>query len=329
MTRASLLALLAAVLLAGIAPDRAGAAEEPIRIGIHPAGARTGFIEVSLDPGATTTVSIDIVNAGGSMVVRTYSADAFTLVNGGFGAKFEADPRTGPVAWLGYEAESLELETGMVVTRSATVSVPRGTPPGEYIAALVVQNEQPLPAASAGGLQQVVRSALAVVIDVPGPRVIAFSVGRADHAFAAGTSIIGFPAANEGNALVRPAAAFRLESGAGTPISTLDVTLDSFYGGLAARIEFPLDAALAPGRYCATLVLSNDGAPIANSGRDCFDVGARVDPSGLPSGVPTGGPASPGGLSDDGGWIPGLLVLLLVISLWLIILFKRRRRDRP
>jgi hypothetical protein len=335
MTRASRLALLVAVLvavlLAAVAPAPAGAAEEPIRIGIHPAGERTGFIEVSLDPGTTATVSIDIVNAGGSVVVRTYAADAFTLVNGGFGARFEADPHTGPVAWLGYEAQSLELDTGAVVTRSATVSVPPGTPPGEYIAALVVQNEQPVPVASAGGLQQVVRSALAVVIDVPGPRLIALSVGDAEHVFAAGTSVIGFPAANEGNELVRPAAAFRLESSAGTPIASLDVTLDSFYGGLPARIEFPLDAALAPGRYCATLVLSNNGAPIANTGRDCFDVSAApVDPSGLPSGAPIPGP-SPGGLSDGGGWIPGLLVLLflvLVISLWLLIVFKRRRRDR-
>ncbi len=332
MTRASRLALLAALLVAVIAPAPAGAAEEAIRIGIHPAGERTGFIELSLDPGTSAPVSIDIVNAGGSLVVRTYAADAFTLVNGGFGARFEADPRTGPVAWLGYEAQSLELDTGAVVTRSATVSVPQGTPPGEYIAALVVQNEQPVPVASAGGLQQVVRSALAVVVQVPGPRVIAFSLGEAEHAFAAGTSIIGFPAANEGNALVRPAAAFRLESSAGTPIRTLDVTLDSFYGGLPARIEFPLEAPLAPGRYCATLVLSNNGAPIANSGRDCLDVGAAlVDQSGQPSAGPAPGPTSPGGRSGGSGWIPGLLVLLvliLVISLWLVILLRRRRRRR-
>lgn len=329
MNRARRFALLLSVVLGAAAVHPATAAEDEIRLGIHPAGQTAGFVELELDAGSNTTVRVDIVNAGSAIRARTYAADAFTLVNGGFGARTEAEPKSGAAAWLGYEAASLELASGEVSTHSVSVNVPPATPPGDYIAALVVQNEEPVAVGSAGGLQQIVRAALAVVIDVPGPRLTALSVGPVEHAFAAGTSVIGFPVGNDGNVRVRPTAAFRLESSAGAPIETVDAALDSFYAGLPGRVEFPLDEPLMAGTYCARLVLSVDSAPVANSGRICFDVGdAPAVASAGPSSAPDP-PDQPTATPAVGSFVGPILVVLLVLGLaLLLVMFLTRRRRR-
>jgi hypothetical protein len=327
-------ALAASVATLLLAATPTAAADDVIRVGIHPAGQRSGFVELRLNPGERKSVAIDLVNNGTDLLVRTYVADAYTIVNGGFGARFEADPRTGPATWLDYAATSVSMSAGEVVTSTATVTVPAGTRPGEYIAALVIQNEEPIAIGSASGLQQVVRAALAIVVDVPGARRSALSVGHAEHSFAAGTSIVGFPAMNDGNVRIRPDADFRLESATGGLVASADVALDSFYAGLPARVEIALDAPLAPGSWCARLVLRAPGAPDADSGRTCFLLTEDSPIPSNPGGGPTGTAPGTGADGDAGRSAPGWsigegagLLLAAVLSL-LLIRWRRRSEDR-
>jgi hypothetical protein len=215
-------------------------------------------VTIQLRPGERTHVDVDLVNNGSAALqVRTFAADAYSLVNGGFGARLEGSEATGATRWLDYLAGALELRPSEPVTRSVAVSVPPNTAPGEYTAALVVQNADPIGVDGRAGMKQTVRAAMAVIVDVPGDRHPHLSIGGVDHAYSAGTSIVGFGVENDGDIRLRPTASFELRSATGQSLGQLDAPLDSIYAKTTTRVELPLTAALDPGTYRARLVLSD------------------------------------------------------------------------
>jgi hypothetical protein len=305
---------LASALLAGalLTAGTATATDAPIRLAIRPsAGNSEGYVTLHLRPGQTGKLALDLVNAGASPVrARTYAADAYSTINGGFGARLETDPSTGPTTWLDYAPQTFELAPGKTVSRELAVAVPKSTSGGEYTAALVIQNETPVAIEGQDTVLQVVRSAMAVIIDVPGERHPAMSINGVDHAFAVGTSVVGFGVTNGGDVRLRPTAAFELQSASGEAITRVDAPLDSLYASTTTRVELPLDGPLGVGRYRARLILTDQPTTTtADSGWLEFTIGQAATPTG-----------------SDPPWL--LLLVLVAAVLAATVLLTGRARTR-
>lgn len=234
------------------------AAEPAVKLSITPEGVSGSYFELTMKPGEMRELAVVIGNHGTAMVpVRTYAADVYTIVNGGFGARLSGEPTGETTSWVTYQSEVLSIEPGSGIRRTFTVTVPLDAAPGERITSLVVQNDKPDSTGTGVVIQQVLRQAVAVAITVPGPLVPGLRIGAARHAEVAGRSVLAVEVENTGNVLVRPTADLTLSDGTGKIVSTGRVPMGSFYAGTSTLVELPLAALLLPGEYRIGLSLAD------------------------------------------------------------------------
>ncbi len=331
LTGPAIVALLA-LGLGLLAPSTTRAANGQIRLALLPIGQAGSFFDLSMTAGQSRTFQVEIANNGdGPIGTRTYAADVYTIINGGFGAQLRDAPRTGTTTWLDYPAAVLQLAAGQGVRRSFTVAVPADAGPGEYISSLVLENSQPIADGSTLGINQIVRQAVAVVVTVPGRRSPGLVIGTATSKAAAGSTTIDVAVANTGNIRLKPLVGFTLADASGVEISRMNVQMDTFYAHTNTLVEFPLAALLAPGAYRVGLTLADrgQGAQVQASGIVLVVAGpAPTTPpqGGLPGPIaaiqgPAGGPAT-----ASLALAAGLPVTLLVVLLLLLI--RRHRGTR-
>lgn len=318
------------LLVAVAAPGPALAEGGNVRLSLTPVGQAGSFFDLTMVPGEIRSLEIDIGNGGAAeLVARTYAADVYTIINGGFGARLRDDPQTDTTRWLSYPTQVLRLAAGAGLRRTFAVVVPTDAAPGEYITSLVLENDQPIRSSGAVGLNQVVRQAVAVVVTVPGPRSPGMAIGRASHKVVAGRSVVSIGVENTGNVRLKPLVTFALVDTTGTEISHSTMRMDTFYAHTRTFIETQLAELLLPGTYTVRLTLT-DGAEgmRAESGAITLVVEAPTASAtgegqvgGVINGVRNAG-AGPRSLPI---WSFGLAagLMLALFSAWLI-----RRRQR-
>ena len=254
--------LLSASLILGV-PGAALAETAQIKLVLAPVDQPGSFFDLTMVPGAHQTLEIDIGNDGAAaLAVRTYAADVYTIVNGGFGGRLHDEPATGATRWVTYPNTVLTLDAGQRTRRSFSVEVPASTAPGEYIASLVLENDRPIPGEGTVALDQVVRQAVAIVVTVPGRRSPALSIGGASHQVVAGSSVVAVAVENAGNVRLAPVATFTLLDAAGAQVSQATVPMGTFYARTSTSIEVPLAALLQPGTYTVRLTLADAGQDV-------------------------------------------------------------------
>jgi len=201
------------------------------------------------------------------------------------------------------------------------------------IAALVAENVDPFggdPGSVA--IEQVNRVAIAVAIDVPGPRAPALEIGAVAHKIAAGISFVSFEVANPGNVHLKPAGEFTLRDAGGTELATAPAAMDSVYAGSETLFEAPLAEALAPGDYCAELSLTDEQTG-ATDATEClrFTVEPPPTAAGGDGDAGEGAQTIPVGPPFTGN--PLLAVLIAAAALAVLgvmwFLWRRRRRAMP
>lgn len=276
LLRSASLALVACLALA--APALAG--HEPPRLGLSPIGQSGQFFSLSLEPGESRRLQVEVANFDhDELRARTYAADGYSIINGGFAAELFGEPASGTTRWLAYTSQEVTLGPGEGLVIDFSVSVPADAEPGAYITALVAENVEPYRGADGGGvaLEQVNRTVVAVAIDVPGPRRPALEIGAVGHKAAADTSFVSFEVANTGNVHLKPAGQFSLRAADGVQIASAEPAMDSLYAGTEALVEMPLAETLAPGDYCAELSLA-DAETGVSAATEClaFTVAAPV-----------------------------------------------------
>jgi hypothetical protein len=252
VAKAGLLAIIglvaAPVAVAGAAP----------RLGLTPVGLPGTYFALTLVPGEHRQIEVEAANFGPDpTLARTYAANVYSIVNGGFGAGLFGEGISGTTTWLSYPTQEFTLAPQGALRVPFMVSVPGGTPPGEYITALVIESTETLQGSGPLTLNQVNRSAIAVAIDVPGSRQPSLSIGLVQHKSVGGHSILSFEVDNPGNVHLRPAGAFRLLDAGGSQIEARSVVMDAFYAGTRTLLEASLADALPPGDYCAELSLTD------------------------------------------------------------------------
>jgi hypothetical protein len=303
-----------------------------VKLLLRPVDQPASYFDLTISPGQTRTLEVDLGNAGAQSInARTYAADVYTIINGGFGGRLRDQPQTGMTGWVDYRTQVLGLAAGEVTRRSFKVSVPSETSAGEYITSLVVENETPILDADEVGLDQIIRQAVAIVVTVPGPRAPALEIGDATHDVVVGTSVVRVAVENTGNVRLKPIIEFTLLGPTGAPVSRATLQMDTFYAHTSTFVEFSLAALLLPGTYTVRLAL-DDAPERVRAERDAltFVVDAPVSTPAEMGVVPTLISVMQGG---DGG-SPVAMVLALValiiavIAVALVVHSRRHRRPR-
>jgi archaellum component FlaF (FlaF/FlaG flagellin family) len=248
-------------LIAPISLVRAAADDMP-KLAIIPADGDRLYVDLTLKPGKHQTLAVNLVN-GGTVAVRarTYTADVYTMVNGGFAARLDGEQITGPTTWVDFSREDVDLVPGQTVQRDVTITVPKDAAPGEYVAALVIQTADPI---KAGGgdlaVNQVLRAAIAVAITVPGPRKPELTIGAATYKHTPVVSSVLVGVTNAGNVRLKPKGEVVVTDGAGKEVLRASVAMDAFFAGDTTEIEVPLPQPLSPGAYSVGLQLTDEQA---------------------------------------------------------------------
>jgi hypothetical protein len=306
-------------------------ADTPARLGLTPVGQQSTFFRLTMQPGERKRLQVEAANFGGQKIgARTYAADVYSIVNGGFGADLFGERPAGTTLWVNFPTQELTLGPQDAVVIDFEVSVPAATKPGEYITALVIENAEPVPGSGTIAFDQVNRSAIAIAIKVPGPQHAALKIGKVHHREVAGISVVTFEVANTGNVHLHPTGDFVLRRGSDTKIASAAVAMDSVYAGTSTTLEVPIGELLPAGNYCAELRLT-DAPTGASAQTEClaFAIAAPVDERPQGSG-PLPEIAAPvvAAIRDS----PLVLVPVLLLALAgaaLLLIWRRRRRVAP
>ena len=321
--------------LALMAPAEALAHNDGLRLVLRPIGQAGSYFDLSMRPGETRSLSVEVANAGDApLAARTYAADVYTIINGGFGGRLRDENPTGMTRWLDYATDVLQLPAGGGVRRTFAITVPADAGPGEYITSIVLENDRPIQSGGAVALDQIVRQAIAVVVTVPGPRSPGLAIGEASHAVVAGRSIVSIAVENTGNVRLKPVVTFTLLDSAGALVSHASVQMDTFYAHTDTFVEIPLAALLLPGTYSVRLTL-DDATQSVQADRAAIALVVVAPPA--PSAVQGGTPAltevsqTPAGQPSP-AWGPVLVAGLALGGLGgiglLTLALGRRRRPR-
>lgn len=316
-------------ILALSAPGIALAQSDQVRLAITPVGQPGTFFDLTMAPGESRSLAVDIANDGSAAVpVRTYPADVYTIVNGGFGARLRDEPETGMTTWLAYPTKIWTLAPGETVRRTFEIHVPAKIGPGEYITSLILENDQPIESKGTIDFNQYIRQALGVVVTVPGRRLPALAIGGANAKIVAGLSVVSVAIANTGNVRLQPTVHFALFDQTGSQISATSSQMGTVYARTDTFFEVPLAVLLPAGQYVVrvTLVDPKQDLSVA-SGTLPFGV---VDQAPITQGG--GGSAgltaaTPGG-GQDGSLAPWIVlfaaVLLALAALGMAAVVRRR-----
>lgn len=327
------LTILSVILAGMLSVAGAHAAGSDIKLGIKPVGVAGSYFILTMAPGETQAYTVELGNFGSETVnARTYAADAYTIVNGGFGARLDGEPTSGTTRWLDYTTDTLEIGPGMGINRTFMVAVPADASPGEYITSLVIQNADIADAQSTGnvGMRQVTRQAIAVAITVPGPRAPGLEIGDATYRTVAGNSAIAVALKNTGNVRLKPTGEFILRDASGVEVTRYPVTMDSFYAGTDTFVEVPFAGRLNPGEYTATLVLADSEQHVEVASRSSGLTVLKVEEEGeVP---PIGTVPQPAAIKQAPTAGLDLRALLIGVSLLVSVAlfglyFVRRRRP--
>jgi hypothetical protein len=319
--------LLTAIAVALLSAGPVSAKDAPARFGLTPVGREGTYFDLTLKPGQATRLEVEAANFGGhEATARTYASDAYTIVNGGFGAGLFGERPSGTTLWIRYPTKEFTLGPSEAITIDFKVEVPTDTPPGEYVSALVIENAEPLPGSGAIAVNQVNRNAIAVAIHVPGKRTPALAIGGVREHDVSGLSVVSFEIRNPGNVHLRPTGDFLLRNSTGQEIAASSVAMDTVYAGTSTVLEAPALEPLSPGEYCAELTLTDERTGATDT-TDClpFTVIAPAG-EGLPLGdLPTQVIHAIGG---SGPILPVTSLVLVILGAAALVLVLGRRRRR-
>lgn len=323
--------LLVATSLGLVAAGPVSADHEPARLGLTPVGRDATFFELTMQPGDSMRLEVEAANFGHEEAdARTYAADVYSIVNGGFGADLFGERSAETTLWVSYPTQELTLGPEDAVVIDFEVSVPEATEPGEYITALVIENAEPVVGSGGIAFDQVNRSAIAIAITVPGPQRPGLEIGELRLQEVAGISVITFEVTNTGNVHLHPTGDFALRRGADTEVAAAPVTMGTVYAGTSTQLEAPVGELLPPGDYCAELRLTDPSAE-ASATTEClgFEVPAPVD-----EGPQAGGPlpeiaALVGAAFRDSPMTVTAFALFAAAGAVFLVIWRRRRAAAP
>jgi hypothetical protein len=297
-----------------------------------------GYVEFDAEPGERLVVNLLIKNTGNAAgIADVYAADAYTLRNGGFGARGIEDELTGVTQWVNYTAEEFDLEPETEHIETITIDVPDDVAPGEHMTSMVIQNQEPTSLTEEGAgiqLDQVSRHAIAIMINIEGEREYGMEIGQAEHRQTGHSSSAYIEVANTGNAMIRPdSGEFRLEDDTGFEMLSTEASMKVIYAGHETHFALNLGERLEPGDYYVWLYLEDEERDVSAGGeRLLLHVEEPPEPEVVDEDGGMAGLIQPPRLPGDGGDGSWLTLIAIIAAVSLIaalvgVLLGRRRRT--
>lgn len=161
----------------------------------------SGHFSYALQAGAHLRDAVIVDNfTAGPLTLNMYRANALTTPQGGFAPGQQAQPPLGATPWIALSRATLILPPHSEQRVPFTVAIPRGTPPGDYLATIVgapVSTQR-----VANGLTLVSRAALVVDVTVVGHAHPALSLGVPQVSGQGPNRLVTIDVANTGNVLI-------------------------------------------------------------------------------------------------------------------------------
>lgn len=306
-------------------PEATLPAFEAPRFTIFPVGDyENPWFEVTIEAGERVTLTAGIRNTGDVPVsVRTYAANATNPPNGGFNAGTDEEEPTGATLWIDYPITTIEMQPDDEQQLDFTVTVPANTPPGEYVAGLVVQTAESIEIPGSETFRQIIRNTVSVDITVPGEMTSGYDLGEPELLPAGNQSALDIPITNTGTARIRPQGEIVITNPEGQAVVTSPVEMGSVYGGNTTSIRIVLPEQLPTGDYLVSVDLTDpatgttasiEDAPVTLAGTDADEAPTFVvDPVSItPNANPVQFANVAATITNSGQTIPTATVMLNV-----------------
>ncbi len=123
----------------------------------------------SLKPGEVKPDGIRVANnTDSSKTIEIYATDSEISSGGSFACSQKVDPKNEVGSWIKFEKAELTLESGTNEVVPFSLNLPQIVDVGEHNGCIVIQEKKDASQGGGNGLQLSVRSALRVVVTVPG-----------------------------------------------------------------------------------------------------------------------------------------------------------------
>lgn len=287
--------------------SRAGAVDNGT-LGIRPA-TESDFFHLTLYPGsATDAVAVVTNHTRASVTLLTYPADGASTQQGRFALADPSAPRRTIGAWVHLRTNRVTVPAHAQVKIGFRLTVPVGTPPGDYAGGLIIQPpEQVGKTVTVAGqtavrLNVIQRQGVRIYLHVAGTAIRTLHTGQLNWHHNNGTFTFDLPLTNTGNTTLYPTAKLTINSSIGT----------------TSQLKFPTPEMLLPGDSI-TLHTTLPDAPLIEIGHAAADVHSEAGNSRTSTSliyIPTTLLAG-----------AALLLVLLTLATWRITRYLRRARQ--
>jgi LysM repeat protein len=144
-------------------------------VGIEPAYPVEGNVRsesifiMSIEPEETGKNGIRLINSDKvAHTVEIYPTDGSSSVDGAFSCRQKSEALKEVGSWVALSKQNVTLEPSQKTVVDFTVTVPKGTGPGEHNGCIAVQDLSSVPAKSGSGVLLGFRSAIRLAVTVPG-----------------------------------------------------------------------------------------------------------------------------------------------------------------
>jgi hypothetical protein len=212
---AMMMAALAFGLLAGAGP---AVAVDNGALGIRPAS-ESDFFHFSLYPGAALDATAIVTNHSQSpMTLQDYPVDGTSTPQGAFALASQDDPRPGVGGWVHLDADHITVAGNAELKVNFRISVPAGTPPGDYAGGLIIQSPPvqgqttKVNGDTAVRLDIIQRQGVRIYLHVAGTAVESLQIGDMGWQQTGDTLTFTLPLKNTGNTILHPTAALEVSN---------------------------------------------------------------------------------------------------------------------
>lgn len=211
LTRLVIVAFVVVCAATSPTPFGVDAAAEGSSIGMGPATydpdrpETESYFVLDAEPGAVVHDELRLRNPGDSeATVFLYPVDTTTGQTGGIVYLMKDDPRRSVGSWLATSEDEVTIEPGGERIIPFTLTVPSDIEPGEFVGGLVAENVEVAKGEESGALVVDVKSrtAVAVQVNIPGPRVEQLAITRLQPELEGGYQTLSVGLENQGNVMV-------------------------------------------------------------------------------------------------------------------------------
>jgi hypothetical protein len=218
-------------------------------LGIRPA-TESDFFHLSLAPGSTIDRVAIVTNFTATPVtLLTYVVDGLTTVQGGFALNTQDSVPVSVGLWATLPAPSITVPAESQVEVPFSITVPFGSPPGDYVGGLIIQEplEKGDVATAADGtavrLDVIQRQGVRIYLNVAGTSVKKLEVGPLAWTQSGESVTVTLPISNTGNTTLHPTGDIAFSSLLGLNGSALFTVPESITPGSTVVLEGIIDTA--------------------------------------------------------------------------------------